>query len=226
MNCDKILNFDSLSVLDVSLCISEGWMGRTSVNCPLVPLLVPFFHAFDTWVKIQWSRSMESERSALMFTLLDERDNLWELLSLTIPFGFPSDSRFCFEPTHFIVQWSKMLKSLYKIEESNAAFEFDRLILEKKRIVDRIAESISSAVFDISDSRYIINEVVPKWPSPVPIPKLRTHWCIVHALRQLSSSMTLNSWNLLECRGLVNIKYLLEAQHFLLFTPIALKRNF
>lgn len=172
---------EAMSVLQASFYLHESLLNRSTMPCQLTRLMYPFFLAFDAWIERVMHRR-EVENADALRGLLEERDNLWRLLT-ELPFDANYGSFTAFDEADLIVQWQWLRKSLTR---------FTCVNVDGKQTVDFLVRSIDEAIFGAHRPSWSPRPLQKRMMSPL-VPRKAEQWEVSMRLKSLSHACSLVS---------------------------------
>ena len=156
-------HFRFKSVLLTSRLLHEGKVDRNAVECPVTPLVLPFFQRFNEWWKSTESRQSGKLTSAsdILFAA-QRRGQLWNLLERTA--YCMKDGFIGFDLPEFVVQWVWLRKTMKVIGLERSSQETCERLNAVMTNIDRVVFGGESFHCDQQTVKWPVRPVVPRTP--------------------------------------------------------------
>ena len=177
------------SILDLAFGASNGQLDQTTFTCTLIPIIFPFFEAFDDWFG---ELSVLDVGNKSYWDCLYHRDNLWFLLQNTIYGTQAVSGSVCFDVTDFIVQWMWTRKRARLLESELRRISPEMLVTVKKQLLDRAMDAVEGVIYDTTEPIAFDYTMVPKSPLSIIVPRTRQVWAVLRGVRQLSAILSVD----------------------------------
>ena len=182
----------ALSPLEKSFCLFEGILDRSSVVCPVTPMIYPLFRAFDDFMlEVLESKQYSNVAGDIMqfiSSLLMRRDQLWTFLCGGTTSQVKERTFLGFDEGGFVVQWVWLKKPYRHI----ASLLDDRGTCKaKKQSLDILIASIDRMIFDSSGELHSVTDSVWKNGGHPVIPSSSRPCQIILRLRTAGLSCSL-----------------------------------
>jgi MoxR-like ATPase len=216
----------SMRVLEASYYVHESLLDRSSVSCPVLPSLYPFFLCVDRFIYLALRDSinfdLEEELSLDPFSsFMDERDRLWCHLEECTLSASP-DFVFCFEESEFIVQWKWLKKTFSRLSSERYLSIFSETtkvqMVKLEAMMDNVDRVVFGTGFGMSTRVLRKRMIRPK------LPRDAKHWETIFQIRNQSEKCTVlsdQSFNpFIRAEASVNMQTLVDCYHPILFTSM------
>jgi MoxR-like ATPase len=179
------LEFNGLSVMQLSFCVYENKVDRSHINCPVIPIIYPLFIAIDTFLDmlestIEFDQDLSSYSESLR-GFLSSRDRLWMFLKEARVLS--NSSFLAFDETGFLVHWNWVKKSLFALEDATNCSIYSEIKVVKRQL-DLIMSSIDRKLFISNGDLRSMSNSFWKFVGHPLVPANADDWTSIDSLRQ------------------------------------------